>query len=143
MIALDSTVVIHLMRRDPTVRLNFARARSAGTLMHLSAIVVEELTFGIAHHRFPERERAYYEEIARDMVVVPFEPADADVGGHARAALAARGKPPPYADFLIGAHALARGHTLVTANTRDFQNIPGLQLLDWTKPPQTQDSSHA
>lgn len=36
-------------------------------------------------------------------------------------------------DRLIAAHALALGLTLVTANPRDFGDIAGLQVEDWTK----------
>ena len=35
-------------------------------------------------------------------------------------------------DRLIGAHALATGCTLVTANAPDFSDIPGLSLENWT-----------
>jgi tRNA(fMet)-specific endonuclease VapC len=35
-------------------------------------------------------------------------------------------------DRLIGAHALATGCTLVTANASDFSDIPGLALENWT-----------
>jgi tRNA(fMet)-specific endonuclease VapC len=35
-------------------------------------------------------------------------------------------------DRLIGAHALAMGCTLVTANASDFSDIPGLALENWT-----------
>ena len=36
-------------------------------------------------------------------------------------------------DRLIGAHALALGLILVTANVRDFTDLPGLEIEDWTK----------
>jgi tRNA(fMet)-specific endonuclease VapC len=35
-------------------------------------------------------------------------------------------------DRLIAAHALATGCTLVTANSQDFSDIPGLSLENWT-----------
>ena len=35
-------------------------------------------------------------------------------------------------DRLIAAHALSRGLTVVTANVRDFADVPGLQVEDWT-----------
>ena len=35
-------------------------------------------------------------------------------------------------DRLIGAHALALGLTLVTNNERDFADIPGLKVENWT-----------
>lgn len=36
-------------------------------------------------------------------------------------------------DGLIGAHAMALGLTLVTANVSDFQDIHGLKVEDWTR----------
>ena len=36
-------------------------------------------------------------------------------------------------DRLIAAHALSLGLTLVTANLRDFSDIPNLRVEDWTR----------
>ena len=36
-------------------------------------------------------------------------------------------------DLKIAAIALVRDETLITQNTRDFQNIAGLKLKDWTR----------
>ncbi|MFL5341570.1 MAG: PIN domain-containing protein [Gemmataceae bacterium] len=38
------------------------------------------------------------------------------------------------ADLMIAAVALEHNLTLVTHNTADFQNIPGLRLDDWLIP---------
>jgi tRNA(fMet)-specific endonuclease VapC len=37
-------------------------------------------------------------------------------------------------DLMIGCVALVHNLTLVTHNTADFQNIPGLRLDDWLTP---------
>nr|WP_255586577.1 type II toxin-antitoxin system VapC family toxin [Hephaestia mangrovi] len=37
-------------------------------------------------------------------------------------------------DRLIAAHALALGLTLVTNNERDFADVPGLRVENWTLP---------
>jgi tRNA(fMet)-specific endonuclease VapC len=37
-------------------------------------------------------------------------------------------------DLMIGAVALVHDLTLVTHNTRDFQDIPNLRLQDWLAP---------
>lgn len=36
-------------------------------------------------------------------------------------------------DRLIAAHTLSLGLTLITANVRDFADIPGLKVEDWTQ----------
>jgi tRNA(fMet)-specific endonuclease VapC len=40
----------------------------------------------------------------------------------------------PSVDLLIASVALVQDLTLVTHNTADFQNIPGLRLDDWLTP---------
>lgn len=37
-------------------------------------------------------------------------------------------------DLMIAAVALVHDYTLVTNNTRDFERVPGLTLVDWLKP---------
>lgn len=37
-------------------------------------------------------------------------------------------------DRLIAAHALSLGLTLVTNNPRDFVDVPGLKIENWTRP---------
>jgi tRNA(fMet)-specific endonuclease VapC len=37
-------------------------------------------------------------------------------------------------DRLIAAHSLSRALILVTANPRDFVDLPGLCIEDWTQP---------
>jgi predicted nucleic acid-binding protein len=44
------------------------------------------------------------------------------------------GKQSPRLDLLIAATALVHNLTLVTHNTKDFANIPSLQIADWLAP---------
>lgn len=44
------------------------------------------------------------------------------------------GKPTSVFDALIAAVARSRNDILVTDNTKDFQNIPDLQLENWLNP---------
>lgn len=136
LIALDSNVLIDLLRQQPIVRSRFDQARGTETALFTSVICLEEVLFGIARARGEgRRERATLAALLTTLEVLPFETADAETAARARAQMVMSGKPPPQIDLLIGAHALSRGLSLVTANTRDFANIPGLALLDWTRPP--------
>jgi tRNA(fMet)-specific endonuclease VapC len=68
---------------------------------------------------------------------VTFLEVDRDVSrkfGEIRAAQLDQGQYTPEMDLLIASTALAHGLTLVTHNTQDFTNVPGLTLEDWLVP---------
>ena len=62
---------------------------------------------------------------------IPFDAADARVAGSIRNQLEAAGGPIGPYDILIAGQALARGSILVTANTREFQRVGGLDCENW------------
>ena len=66
-----------------------------------------------------------------ESAVAPFEAEDANHAGEIRAVLEARGTPIGAYDILIAAQARRRGATLITANTGEFERVPGLLLIDW------------
>ena len=66
--------------------------------------------------------------------IEPFDEADMTASARIRADLARRGRPIGAYDLLIAGQALARGWTVVTANTHEFTRIDGLNLIDWTAP---------
>jgi tRNA(fMet)-specific endonuclease VapC len=63
--------------------------------------------------------------------VLPFDAAAARRDGEVRARLERLGPPIGDADLRIAAIALARGLTVVTANARHFQRVPGLTVENW------------
>ncbi len=54
--------------------------------------------------------------------------------GEIRAGLLDSGRRAPEMDLLIAATALVHGLTLVTHNTQDYINVPGIALADWLAP---------
>ena len=63
--------------------------------------------------------------------VVPFDEGAALVYGDIRAGLEIAGTPIGSMDYLIAAHALSLGVTLVTNNPREFNRISNLHIADW------------
>jgi tRNA(fMet)-specific endonuclease VapC len=63
-----------------------------------------------------------------------FDSACAEQFGKLQGGLLNQGIKVPVADLMIASVALAHNLTLVTNNTADFQNIPGLRLDDWLTP---------
>src|SRR5438093_8812102 len=70
-------------------------------------------------------------DLLEDVRVLDFDHACAERFGKVRGTLLRQGISIPTADLMIGAVALVHDLTLVTNNTADFKNIPGLRLDDW------------
>ena len=58
----------------------------------------------------------------------------AEVFAELRAGQLDAGRLTPSTDLWIAATAIAHGLTLITHNTRDYKQIPGLSLADWVAP---------
>lgn len=81
----------------------------------------------------PQRLRAL-SDLLNDFIVVDADAIVAREFGRLRAILLDAGTPAPTFDLMIAATALAHNLTLVTHNTRDYANVPGLRLQDWLAP---------
>jgi tRNA(fMet)-specific endonuclease VapC len=132
--SLDTNVIVELIRnRNPNVRRNFQQALHVEHLVG-SLIVLQELHFGAERHHDPESEREAIRRILADVEIVPFDEGDMITAAHLRGQLAKRGRPIGAYDLLVAGQALARGWTVVTANTTEFVRIDGLNVIDWTAP---------
>ena len=133
MICLDTNVAIYVInRRVPSVRLRLAEQLRLGTEIGLPVIALFELRYGHARsNRRDESDRLLTEFLAPGIAVLPFEAEDAEHAGDIRAHLESKGTPIGAYDCLIAAQARRRGATLVTANSREFERVPGLLLTDW------------
>jgi len=134
MICLDTNIAIYVInRRVPAVRLRLAEQLRQGTEIGLPVIALFELRYGHARSdRRAECDRLLAEFLAPGIAVLPFEAEDAALAGDIRADLERKGMPIGHYDYLIAAQARRRGATLVTANSREFERVPGLLVTDWT-----------
>lgn len=102
--------------------------------LSVSAITAAELfTWVLRAKASPTR----YQAVLDFFNDVEFLDVDWDVSrkfGEIRAAQLDQGQFTPEMDLLIASTALAHGLTLVTHNTQDFTNVPGLNLEDWLTP---------
>jgi tRNA(fMet)-specific endonuclease VapC len=73
-------------------------------------------------------------DLLADVGVLDFDRDCAREFGRIRAALLLQGLQPARIDLMIAAVAIVHSLTLVTHNTSDYQNVPGLQLDDWLVP---------
>jgi tRNA(fMet)-specific endonuclease VapC len=133
-IHLDANVAIALLnQRQKQVRVRFDAALSARTPMAMSMIVYHELMYGAAaseRRALNENKIAVLISSGR-LSLVPFDAADAREAADIRSHLRRTGSPIGPYDVLIAGQARRAGTTLVTANTREFDRVPGLLVVDW------------
>jgi tRNA(fMet)-specific endonuclease VapC len=95
------------------------------------SIVEAELYFGAAKSSDPLKSLQRQRQFLARFQSVPFDSSAADVYGPTRATVEAAGTPIGAHDLLISSIALSRQLTVVTANTAEFQRVPGLQIENW------------
>jgi len=134
-LALDTNVLIDLVRgKTPIVRGCFNEALAAEQHMVASLIVLHELYIGCELNRDPVGELARVRVVLSNIEIEPFDEADMRSAAQISAILRPRGLTIGPFDSLIAGQALARGWTVVTANTREFARVEGLNIIDWTAP---------
>jgi tRNA(fMet)-specific endonuclease VapC len=129
-VLIDTNIAIHLRDGDPAV---LRRYSALLVLPMISVITIVELAGGVASTSADDRSKRsqMIEKIARDLSILPFEPAVADIYreivnavGFSRSRIL---------DRMIAATALFSDIPLATINIRDFRDIPGLQIEDWSQ----------
>ncbi|NCJ05630.1 PIN domain-containing protein [Synechococcales cyanobacterium C] len=98
----------------------------------ISAITVMELCYGLALN--PQRAQKVEPAIASILsfvTILPFDTVEAEQTAQIRASLKAQGQPIGAYDVLIAATALHHSLIMVTANQREFDRVPDLQIENW------------
>ena len=126
---LDTNVVIHTIRHRPSeVRAKFIAQQGR---MCISTITLMELVYGAEKSDRPDRNLRDIEAFASRLRILPYDHDAAVHTGRIRAELARAGTPIGPYDQMIAGHARSRGLTVVTANTREFNRVPGISVEDW------------
>lgn len=127
---LDTNICIYIARqRPPGVAKRFSGLSVGEVAMSLTTF--GELRFGA--EKSVQRVQSL-NTLARLTEMIPVLMPDEYVGnryGALRAFLERMGRPIGNNDLWIAAHALALDVTLATNNTREFERVPGLKLVNW------------
>jgi len=102
--------------------------------LHISAITLAELNVWAQRAGAPKSRLESLQALLNDLIFLEVDVDVAQRYGHLQALLLDQGKPAPGMDLVIAATALVHNLTLVTHNTQDFINTPGLRIADWLVP---------
>lgn len=120
---IDANCVIYLFAGTFPRLGERVRATEKGQI-GLSMIVFAELAHGSANGKPPTGEAL--DRLLRQMPLIDFD--EAAARSYAATPLK-RGR----FDRLLAGHALSLGVPVITRNTRDFRDVPDLQVEDWTR----------
>lgn len=130
---LDTNACIGVISGKGRVRERFNHSLAFGDKIFTSSIAVFELWYGVARSDRQERNRDTLATLlSGPLDVLAFNEDDAEHAGAIKGHLAQAGRfIGPY-DVLIAGQAMNRTLTLVTANTREFARVDGLEIEDWS-----------
>ncbi len=100
----------------------------------LSVVTASELLHGVHRAKDPSvraKRSAFVEAILERFPLLPVDLATARTHAQIWAELASGGNLIGPHDLWLAAAAIAHGLTLVTANLREFQRVPGLSVESW------------
>lgn len=132
---LDTNFCIHFIRGKAWARLALSKVQVPDVAV--SAVTVGELFEGAHRSDQTAKEIKKAEAFLAPIDVLPFGREEAKVWGQVEANLRKQGKPIEAEDSIIAATAIKNGLTLVTGNTKHFDRISGLKIVDWEKKPPT------
>ena len=128
---LDTNIVIYTMKNRPRqVKRRFQQHHGR---MGISTVTLGELVFGAEHSQQVEGNLADIEALTARLEVLPFDNKAAYHFGQIRATLYRTGRPIGPYDMMIAGHARASGLILITNNVKEFEQVPGLLLEDWSQ----------
>ena len=133
-VLLDTNALAEAIRPHPSAPF-MKRLRANEAKLGVAAVTLHEATYGV--ERLPEGKRKellreYMREVVAKLPVRPYEARAAEWHARDRVRLERTGRNLPYADGQIAAIAVVNGLTLVTANVRDFRDVLGLRVEDWS-----------
>lgn len=103
--------------------------------LYISTIVLGELyTWALRRGGRQRLESIIERDLLPDLIVLDFDLACAARFGALRNELLRAGTVVNPVDLMIAAVAQVHDLTLVTHNTRHFEAVPGLRVVDWLKP---------
>lgn len=129
---LDTNICVHLLKNEYSIKEKIGKVGTKSCF--LSEITIAELLYGIENSA-PTKRKENIErfEILRSLFSDRTLPISNVLYEYARQKANVRriGRPVGEFDLLIGATSIVHGLTLVTRNTKDFQNLDRIQLENW------------
>lgn len=126
---IDTNIIIYRLKNLGNVNANFLKNKD--NHMSLSVISYGELVFGAKKSKAVEKNMETVNAIKSIFPLLEITSEIMNIFGEIKAYTQKIGKTIDDMDLLIAATAITNDFTLVTHNTKHFENIPNLKIEDW------------
>jgi predicted nucleic acid-binding protein len=130
--ALDSNIISFDLKGNAIVKRNLDRELDAKSNIYVPPFAYYEVKRGLVNANAAAQLRAF-DELLKDCPLGEATNAVFEAAVDIHSALKTKGRICDDMDILIAAFCQTYGLTLVTNNTRHFENISGLALSDWSE----------
>ena len=126
---IDTDTLIYRLKNVGNVNDNFVRNQNS--VMQISVISYGQLIFGAESSSNREKNMKMVQAIKAIFPILNIDQKTMSCFGRIKASLREKGNTADDLDLLIAATAIINNLTLVTHNTKNFENISGLSMTDW------------
>ena len=126
---IDTNIIIYRLKNLGNINANFLKNKDK--YMSLSVVSYGELVFGAKKSKAVEKNMETDNAIKAIFPLLEITSEIMNIFGEIKAYTQKIGKTIDDMDLLIAATAITNNFTLVTHNTKHFENIPNLKLEDW------------
>lgn len=129
---LDTNICIYIIKHHPVgVRQRFENLQAHQLV--LSMVTFAELRYGAEKSQAKEKALHSIEQLTKTIEIADLDERVGEHYAHIRAQLDRIGKPIGNNDLWLAAHARANDWVLVTNNTREFERVEGLRVVNWVE----------
>ena len=131
-VLIDTDILSLFFRKDKLVVGHFKEYLKQYEKIHISIITYYEILSGLKHKNAGKQLDIFFEFIGYN-AVLPLTKESAAIASDLYADLRKTGKQLDDIDILIAGIAISNGMGLVTRNTKHFDRIEALAVIDWSK----------
>jgi len=129
MYLLDTDTLVYFLKGNESVVDNFKACMDAPKA--ISVVTYGELIYGCRKSERAAENLAKVHRLAELYPIIDITRSVMDSFGEIKAQLSTAGTSVDDFDLLIGCTALALNYTVVTNNTKHYEKIPGLKVVNW------------
>jgi len=128
---LDSNIISYALKGDAKIRMKMEEATATGDCLTMPHIVYFEVKRWLLEIGAKNKQADFEKMVNDDIPPELMDKSVWDVAAGLYVKTRKAGKPMDDADLIIAAFCIANDYTLVTNNTRHFENIESLQYVNW------------